>query len=115
MQEEEAVVHIYVGYCGARLAVCLGIRQLVVIAECLALVSCAVIRITLADGTTYKAQLNLCDVTTAGGMGGKITEWKRGTHYKYVITLQKEAITLRVMIKDWTETSGSGNANLDWD
>lgn len=75
----------------------------------------AVIRITLADGTTYKAQLNLCDVTTAGGMGGKITEWKRGTHYKYVITLQKEAITLSVMIKDWTETSGSGNANLDWD
>ena len=75
----------------------------------------AVIRITLADGTTYKAQLNLCDVTTAGGMGGKITEWKRGTHYKYVITLQKEAITLRVMIKDWEETKGGGNANLDWD
>ncbi len=75
----------------------------------------AVIRITLDDGTTYKAQLNLCDVTTAGGMGGKITEWKRGTHYKYVITLQKEAITLRVMIKDWEETKGGGNANLDWD
>lgn len=75
----------------------------------------AVIRITLADGTTYKAQLNLCDVTTAEGTAGQITEWKRGTHYKYVITLQKEAITLRVMIKDWEETKGGGNANLDWD
>ena len=75
----------------------------------------AVIRITLADGTTYKAQLNLCTATTAEGTGGKITEWLRGKHYKYVITLQKEAVTLRVMIKDWTDTSGSGNANLEWD
>ena len=89
------------------------IKELCVVPQ--TLTNNAVIRITLADGTTYKAQLNLCTATTAEGMSGKITEWKRGTHYKYVITLQKEAITLRVMIKDWTETSGSGNANLDWD
>lgn len=94
-------------------AISAPIKELCVVPQ--TLTDNAVIRITLADGTTYKAQLNLCDVTTAGGMGGKITEWKRGTHYKYVITLQKEAITLRVMIKDWEETKGGGNANLDWD
>ena len=94
-------------------AISAPIKELCVVPQ--TLTNNAVIRITLADGTTYKAQLNLCDVTTAEGTGGKITEWKRGTHYKYVITLQKEAITLRVMIKDWEETSGSGNANLDWD
>lgn len=94
-------------------AISAPIKELCVVPQ--TLTDNAVIRITLADGTTYKAQLNLCTATTAEGTGGKITEWKRGTHYKYVITLQKEAITLRVMIKDWEETKGGGNANLDWD
>ena len=35
--------------------------------------------------------------------------------YTYPITLKKEAISFRVIIKDWDEKTGSGNANLDWD
>ena len=72
----------------------------------------AVLTIKLADGTTYKLQLNTCvqDGTTA-----PITEWLRGIHYTYTITLKKEAISFRVMIKNWDEKKGSGNANLDWD
>ena len=72
----------------------------------------AVLTIKLADGTTYKLQLNTCvkDGTTA-----PITAWLRGIHYTYTITLTKEAISFRVMIKNWEEKQGSGNANLDWD
>ena len=72
----------------------------------------AVLTIKLADGTTYKLQLNTCvqDGTTA-----PITAWLRGIHYTYTITLTKEAISFRVMIKNWDEKKGSGNANLDWD
>lgn len=72
----------------------------------------AVLTIKLADGTTYKLQLNTCvqDDTTA-----PITAWLRGIHYTYTITLTKEAISFRVMIKNWDEKTGSGNANLDWD
>ena len=72
----------------------------------------AIMTIKLADGTTYKLQLNTCvqDDTTA-----PITAWLRGIHYTYTITLTKEAISFRVMIKNWDEKEGSGNANLDWD
>ena len=72
----------------------------------------AIMTIQLQDGTTYKLQLNTCvqDGTTA-----PITAWLRGIHYTYTITLTKEAISFRVMIKDWDEKQGSGNANLDWD
>ena len=72
----------------------------------------AIMTIKLADGTTYKLQLNTCvqDDTTA-----PITAWLRGIHYTYTITLTKEAISFRVMIKNWDEKKGSGNANLDWD
>lgn len=72
----------------------------------------AIMTIQLQDGTTYKLQLNTCvqDGTTA-----PITAWLRGIHYTYTITLTKEAISFRVMIKNWDEKKGSGNANLDWD
>ena len=72
----------------------------------------AIMTIQLQDGTTYKLQLNTCvqDGTTA-----LITAWLRGIHYTYTITLTKEAISFRVMIKNWDEKKGSGNANLDWD
>ena len=72
----------------------------------------AILTVTLANGTTYKLQLNTCvqDRTTT-----PITQWLRGIHYTYTITLTKEAISFRVMIKDWDEKTGSGNANLDWD
>ena len=72
----------------------------------------AVLTIKLADGTTYKLQLNTC---VQDGETAPITAWRRGMHYTYTITLKKEAISFRVMIKNWDEKTGSGNANLDWD
>lgn len=67
--------------------------------------------ITLADGTTYKLQLNTCQDDSSS----PITVWKRGQHYKYTIHLTKEAITFRALVKAWDETTGNGNASLDWD
>ena len=72
----------------------------------------AVLTVTLANGTTYKLQLNTC---VQDGTTTTITQWLRGIHYTYTITLTKEAIKFRVMIKKWDEKKGSGNANLDWD
>ncbi len=71
----------------------------------------AIMTITLSDGTTYKKQLNTCKDSS----NAAITSWVRGTHYTYTITLEKEKITFRVLIKDWEEKTGSGNANLEWD
>ena len=71
----------------------------------------AFITVTLADGTKYKLQLNLCkDKDNAG-----ITTWVRGKSYTYTITLKKEEIQFRALVKDWIEETGSGNATLDWD
>jgi flagellar hook assembly protein FlgD len=67
--------------------------------------------ITLKDGTTYSVQLNLCEDDTQQ----VITKWLGGNKYTYTITLTKEAIQFRALIKDWTENTGSGNATLDWD
>ena len=72
----------------------------------------AIMTIKLQDGTTYKLQLNTC---VQDGTTPPITQWLRGIHYTYTITLTKEAIKFRVMIKEWDEKKGSGNANLDWD
>lgn len=77
----------------------------------------AMIIITLADGTTYKAQLNQCTVTDTNGAptSTKIGTWEQGNHYTYTIHLEKEAAIFRAMIKEWDERKGSGNATLDWD
>lgn len=81
----------------------------------------AIIKITLADGTTYKLPLNTCKVQTGTDpetgtpIYEYITEWQRGKHYTYTIHIEKEAITFRALIKDWVEKTGGGNANLDWD
>ena len=72
----------------------------------------AILIVTLSNGTTYKLQLNTC--VQEGGTA-PIAQWLRGIHYTYTITLTKEAISFRVMIKNWDEKTGSGNANLDWD
>ncbi len=61
------------------------------------------ITITLKDGTTYHYTLD-ADAT-----------WTGGNAYTYTVTLQKEAIDFRALIKEWTEKKGSGNATLDWD
>lgn len=71
----------------------------------------AIVTITLKDGSTkYKIQLNTCTAGTA-----PITAWERGKSYTYTITVKKEAVQFRALVQDWTETTGSGNANLDWD
>ena len=67
--------------------------------------------ITLANGTRYSIELSKCKDTS----NNLITKWKRGEHYTYEITLGKEEITFRALIKDWDEKTGTGNATLDWD
>lgn len=67
--------------------------------------------ITLADETRYVIDLASCKDSG----GNEIEEWQRGKHYTYTISLAKEQITFRAMIKDWVEKTGSGNANLEWD
>lgn len=71
----------------------------------------AKIVITLKDGTSYSLQLNLC-VDTGNSA---ITQWTKGKFYTYTIHLEKETQTFRALVKDWEESTGSGNATLDWD
>lgn len=75
--------------------------------------------ITLADGTTYSLQLNLCkdDNGTPENPNDDtaISTWARGKHYTYTIHLEKEQITFRALVKDWDTVTGSGKANLEWD
>ena len=66
--------------------------------------------ITLTDGTTYSLQLNQCTDGTAA-----VTEWERGNKYTYSISLKKEEVQFRALIKEWTPQTGNGNATLDWD
>lgn len=76
-----------------------------------------------AYGTTYKLKMKDCFETKSDGSPKldsegnliPITSWAPGRHYTYTITLEKEKITFRAMIKDWEETTGSGNATLEWD
>lgn len=67
--------------------------------------------ITLKDGTTYSVQLNLCEDENQQ----VITNWLGGNKYTYTITLKKEEIQFRALVKDWIDETGSGNATLDWD
>lgn len=67
--------------------------------------------ITLADDTRYVIDLASC----RDSEDNEIEKWQRGKHYTYTISLAKEQITFRAMIKDWVEKTGSGNANLEWD
>lgn len=67
--------------------------------------------ITLTDGTRYSIELSKCKDSS----DNLVNEWKRGEHYTYEITLGKEEIIFRAIVKDWVEKNGSGNATLDWD
>lgn len=71
----------------------------------------AKIIITLTDGTTYSLPLNTC----MDSENTAITQWTSGNKYTYTISLKKESIQFRVLVQDWTERTGSGNAILDWD
>lgn len=70
----------------------------------------AVITVTLKDDTKYKLQLNQCTDGT-----NTIGAWLRGKRYSYTITLKKEEVQFRALVKDWDNATGSGNATLDWD
>lgn len=67
--------------------------------------SAMVLTITLGDGTVYKINLNSDD----------LDEWVRGKAYVYTITLEKEAVTVAGLVKNWEEVTGSGKAILEWD
>ena len=69
-------------------------------------------KIKLKDGTTYTLDLPKCKVNNTTT---EIAEWKAGESYEYTITLAKEAIQFRALIKDWNKKTGSGDASLDWD
>ena len=71
----------------------------------------SVMTITLANGAVYKLQLNQCLDATDTVIG----EWERGKHYTYTIHVEKEKISFRALVKEWVESTGSGNANLEWD
>lgn len=67
--------------------------------------------ITLNNGTRYKLELSKCKDSSSNA----IDTWVRGKEYQYTITLGKEEIKFRALIKDWDKTEGSGNATIDWD
>lgn len=73
----------------------------------------AKLTVTLNDGksTTYSLLLNTCEDADDKA----ITAWKSGKSYTYTITLKKEAIGFRALIKDWDDATGSGHATLEWD
>ena len=87
-----------------------GITDEIVIPQTLG--NTSILTITLKDGTVYKLQLNQCKVS---GEETAITEWERGKSYNYTIHVEKEEISIRALVKDWEVTTGSGNANLEWD
>ena len=66
--------------------------------------------VKLADGTTYSLRLDQCTDSSDAA----VTGWERGNCYTYTISLKKEKIGFRVLVQDWTENTGSGNAMLDW-
>gem|GEM_PF-1705859 len=90
------------------------IEDLIVIPQ--AITDESIITITLKDDlkkdvAVYRLQLNQCK----DGSSNTINEWKRGENYVYTITILKEEITFRALVKDWKEQTGSGVANLEWD
>lgn len=72
-----------------------------------------VMRIVLKDKTIYTLDLAKC-VADVDGVT-PINTWESGKHYTYTITLKKEQIFFRAMVKDWDAVLGGGTANLDWD
>lgn len=68
--------------------------------------------ITLADGTRYSTALNQCKIKETTTLVGS---WERGKDYTYEITIGKEEILFRALVKDWDKKEASGNATLEWD
>lgn len=70
-----------------------------------------ILSIKLADSTTYSLRLSECRLS---GSETAIESWERGHSYEYTLTLTKEAISFRALVKDWVPVSGSGQPSLDW-
>ena len=75
-----------------------------------------IVTITFTDSgsniySTYTIPLNQCVVS---GESTPITAWERGKNYSYTIHVEKEKVQLKVLVKDWDEVTGSGNAALEW-
>ncbi len=75
-----------------------------------------IVTITFTDSgsniySTYTFPLNQCMVS---GESTPITAWERGKNYSYTIHAEKEKVQLKVLVKDWDEVTGSGNAALEW-
>ena len=64
--------------------------------------------------TTYSLLLNTC-TCKVNEVDTPISIWESGKSYIYTITINKEVVKFRVLVQDWTPTTGSGNATLDWD
>lgn len=79
----------------------------------------AMLIITLANGTTYRAKLNLCRAKNGVDGNGMdkydyVTQWECGRHYVYTITLAKDQIEFRAEIKEWEEVDASGTITPEW-
>lgn len=76
------------------------------------------VQVILADGTKYSAQLNTCTCTSTSTTNHTenlpINAWYGNTSYVYTITLGKEGITFRGMVRDWVDVKGSGTAEMEW-
>ena len=75
-----------------------------------------IVTITFTDSgsniySTYTIPLKDCVVS---GESTPITAWERGKNYSYTIHVEKEKVQLKVLVKDWDEVTGSGNAALEW-
>lgn len=70
----------------------------------------AYVTVTLSNGAVYRVALKDCTLSD----DNTATAWERGKNYSYNIHVEKEKIKFNVVVKDWEEVTGSGNAVLEW-
>lgn len=70
------------------------------------------VTITLPNESNAVYSIPLANCTVSGG--NTSSAWERGKNYSYTIHVEKEKVQLKVMVKDWEEVTGSGNAALEW-
>ena len=70
------------------------------------------VTITLPNENNAVYSIPLANCTVSGG--NTSSAWERGKDYSYTIHVEKEKVQLKVLVKDWYEVTGSGNAALEW-
>ena len=70
------------------------------------------VTITLPNENYAVYSIPLANCTVSGG--NTSSAWERGKDYSYIIYVEKEKVQFKVMVKDWDEVTGSGNAALEW-